>query len=71
MTHLFKVPLENSDMFVKNITDEHIVYSIRDGKGKLLEPEVSSKYKEANGKVQFDSRFIAKEYFDHIKMTLQ
>ena len=30
MKHLFKVPLQNSDMFVSSITDEHITYTVRD-----------------------------------------
>jgi hypothetical protein len=28
MTHLFKVPLQNSDVFIRNITDSTIEYSV-------------------------------------------
>lgn len=71
MKHLFKVPLQNSDMFVSEITNEHITYTVRDAKGNLLEPESTSEYKEVDGKVQFDNRFIGTDYFNHIKQILE
>lgn len=71
MKHLFKVPLQNSDMFVSEITDKHITYTVRDVKGNLLEPESTSEYVEVDGKVEFGTRFIQSEYFDYIKQVLQ
>jgi hypothetical protein len=71
MRHLFKVPLQNSDMFISEITDEHITYTIRDTQGNLLEPESTSEYKEVNGKVEFGNRYIQTDYFNHIKNVLQ
>ena len=71
MKHLFKVPLQNSDMFVSSITDKHITYTVRDVKGNLLEPESTSEYVEVDGKVEFGNRFIQSEYFDYIKQVLQ
>lgn len=65
MTHLFKIPIQNSDMFVKGIDIEKnlITYQVRDKlTGNLLEPEqtVSFTINEVEQKVEFSGgRYIA------------
>lgn len=72
MTHLFKVPLQHSDMFIRTITDSNIEYSVHDKQGKLLEPLANDSYEsKEDGKVYFGNKFIPESYFQHIKQTLQ
>lgn len=72
MKHLIKVPLPNSDMFISDVSDTHIIYSIRDSKGKLLESENNSKYEiKEDGKVYFDNRFLPVPYLEYIKECLK
>jgi hypothetical protein len=65
MTHLFKVPLQHSDMFVKGIDLERsiIQFQVRDKlTGNLLEPEQNVPFfvNEVEQKVEFSGgRYIA------------
>lgn len=72
MTHCFKIPLQLSDMFVYSITDNQIVYEVRDkSTGGLLEPRKTSVYDVAEGKIHFDNRFIAVGLASVVMGTLQ
>jgi hypothetical protein len=71
MTHLFKVPLQNSDVFIRNITDSTIEYSVYEKGGKLLEPVSVTDYEIKEGKVYFGSKFIPEDYFEYIKQVLE
>jgi hypothetical protein len=73
MTHLFKIPLQNSDMFVKSIdfNTKLIDYSIRDKEtGNLLEPSSITPFTIDGNKLNFGSRFIALEYAKIIQQLL-
>ena len=59
MTHLFKFCLTSADMFIRDITYDHIDYEIRDKvTGNLQEPRKNSKFDIKGGQVLFDGRFI-------------
>ena len=71
MTHLFKVPLQHADMFIRNITDITIEYSVHEKAGKLLEPVSVTDYEIKEGKVYFGNKFIPEDYFKYIKQVLE
>lgn len=56
MTHLFKVPLEHSDMFIRglNMTNNFITYQIYDSFGKPMEPIKEDKYLVRQDQIIFD-----------------
>lgn len=59
MTHLLKIPLDLSDLFIAAIDEKYITYQIRDKEtGRLLEPPRKSPYMVLEDKIQFDMRFI-------------
>lgn len=73
MTHLFKIPLQNSDMFVKSIdfNTKLIDYSIRDkNTGNLLEPISITPFTIDGDKITFGSRFIGLEYAKAVQELL-
>lgn len=64
MTHLVKIQLQHSDMFVKTLDVEKnlITFQIRDKiTGNLLEPETTLPFtvNEMQQKIEFGSRYIA------------
>lgn len=64
MTHLFKINLQFSDIFIKelNIKNRIITFQIRDkNNGNLMEPETSMPFliNENEEKIEFGARFIA------------
>ena len=73
MNHFFKVPLQHSDMFIRSLDFNKgvIEYSIHTQDGGLLEPIKQSKFTESETKIEFDGRFIAFDYAQHIALTLQ
>lgn len=70
--HMFKVPLQHSDMFVRGIDfkNKMIEYSIHTQDGGLLEPIKKSKFTESEVRIDFDGRYIAYDYAVHISNTL-
>jgi len=61
MIHLFKIELQLSDMFIRELLFDTntIWYQIRDKQtGALLEPESKQKFEIQGDKITFGSRFI-------------
>lgn len=73
MIHLFKIQLQNSDMFISEITEDTITYSIREKEnGRLLEPAKQSRYTTGpDTYIHFDNRFIDINLANYIGETLK
>jgi hypothetical protein len=71
MTHLFKLQSEQIDLFIRNISETKIIYTIHSKEGKLMQPIIETEYhiKEDNN-VYFGEVSIPLNYFDHIKLIL-
>lgn len=73
MTHIFKVTLSNSDMFIHQVdwTNKTIKYSIRDkDNGKKLEPLKTSPFVTEGEMIHFDYRHITVNYLKEIDRIL-
>ncbi len=73
MTHLFKVPLQHSDMFVSalNAENQTITWQIFTKEGKPMEPVKTEKYTVHNGEFLFDkNRAISLQLAETINETL-
>ncbi len=73
MTHLFKVQLQHSDLFISAIDPIKclISYEVRDKKtGLLLEPSSFSKFEVLEDKISFDKRQIPIPIVQQIVETL-
>lgn len=75
MTHLFKIQLQHSDMFIKELDIEKnmIRFQIRDkNNGTLMEAEsyVPFIINEMEQKIEFGARFIAVGLANHIIQIL-
>lgn len=72
MTHLFKIQLPNSDMFIREIVGDRITYEVREkDTGKLLEHQRTSKFDVGSDQcVHFDNRYIHVSVFARVLQTL-
>lgn len=73
MIHLFKVPLEHSDMFIRSLDlkTQLIEYQVFGKDGKPMEPLKEDKFIINEDTIIFDkSRFINLEYATYIAETL-
>jgi len=60
-----------ADVFIRSITDDEIIYEVRDkDTGLLVEPLRIAKYVKVNGLVHFDMREVNCDLFDHIRNIL-
>lgn len=73
MMHLFKVPLQHSDLLISEITEDTISYTVRTKEeGTLLEEmHLHSKYIVNDNKALFDGRFIMLPFLDSIRAILE
>lgn len=74
MVHLFKVPLQHADMFIRaiNLKDSTITYQMLDKiTAAPLEPLKNDKFIVNKGQILFDkNRFIDLQYAQLIDQTL-
>ena len=74
MTHIFKIPMQNSDMIINNIdfNNNTIQYHIRDKQtGNRLEPDRQSDFEISDNKIRFDNiRFIDYNVANQISQLL-
>ncbi len=70
--HLFRYPLAHSDLFIREITDTHISYEIREKEnGALLGAPLVSGYEVRGDEVWFDTRLLPLPLVVHIRATLE